>query len=377
MHSRRYRLFAIGVGACLATLVAEARAGQPADETEGLIRTELTLSTHQISVAYAPALEADDPAHAALLSATAGSTDAPVRVARLEGHRALRIGSLGPEPGETPSSGPHHDLWLTRTDDGWALDARPVDRESSEPGVAGRISLSHQTATSASETFTAGLVPTGADTGRLVLRWGTHAWATDFEFLQLPPRPVPRRTSGVGRASSLTRDSDTSARARSAALGRRNETALVTPDGAHIQVLFFKEIGVDGEDFAGIASTGEGELIQFTRAAVIRLRTEVPLRFGQTMVPTGNLAPDFPGAYGLWLKKAGLGWRLVFNHEADSWGTQHDPAFDAAEIELTYSRSDALDRLLGVSLLPTGTDRGQLLIHWGPHEWAADYVVAP
>ncbi len=95
------------------------------------------------------------------------------------------------------------------------------------------------------------------------------------------------------------------------------------------------------------------------------------------MVPTGNLATDFPGAYGLWLKKAGLGWRLVFNHEADSWGTQHDPAFDAAEIELTYSRSDARDRLLGVSLLPTGTDRGQLIIHWGPHEWAADYVVAP
>jgi hypothetical protein len=61
-------------------------------------------------------------------------------------------------------------------------------------------------------------------------------------------------------------------------------------------------------------------------------------------IPTGNLTPGFPGADGLWLKKARGGWRLVFNHEADSWGTQHDPAFDAAEIELAYSKGGAPTR---------------------------------
>ena len=93
-------------------------------------------------------------------------------------------------------------------------------------------------------------------------------------------------------------------------------------------------------------------------------------------MPTGNLAQGFAGAYGLWLKKASDGWRLVFNDEADSWGTQHDPSFDAAEIDMVYARRDGSFRPLAVTLVPTGAERGRLVIHWGPHEWAADFVVA-
>ncbi len=82
------------------------------------------------------------------------------------------------------------------------------------------------------------------------------------------------------------------------------------------------------------------------------------------------------GLYAVWLRKVEGGWRLVFNNEADSWGTQYDAAFDAAEVDAEYSRSDGSFRPLGVTLAPTGARSGRLIIHWGPHEWAADFVVS-
>ena len=132
---------------------------------------------------------------------------------------------------------------------------------------------------------------------------------------------------------------------------------------------------MDLADFAGIESLADGEVLRLTRAAVLRLRNETPLRFGDVAIPTGNLAPDFPGSYGLWLKRLGDGWRLVFNHEADSWGTQHDPAFDAAEIDLAYSQDGLETRPLGAALVPLAATAGRLVIHWGVHEWAADYTI--
>lgn len=426
MRSWRPHLIAIGLVACLVTLagtIETVEAGQAGDDPDGLIRYELTLSARQISVAYEPALRADDPALATLLAWSAGAAQSAVRVGRLEGHRALSIGTLAPDPDAPRSPGPSHDLWLTRTEDGWALDARPPipdrpdddpddpsdpdepddtddpddpddtdaenageDEDSEEaaarpgppPRVPGRISLTHRPRTESADTLTLILAPDGEDSGQLTLLWGLNSWTTDFEFVELPRRPRPERTSNVGRATSLTRDSDTSARYRAATLGTRNETALVTPDGMHVQILFQKELGADGDDYAALESIADGGLVQLTRGAVIRLRTEVPLRFTDTLVPTDNLAPDFPGAYGLWLKKAGTDWRLVFNNEPDSWGTQHDPAFDAADIALSHVQrgpSDKDEQPLAVYLAPRNNGQIGLVIHWGEHVWTADFSV--
>ena len=376
----------LAVGACLAPLGARAVAGQRGtstngDDADGLFRTELTLSSRQISVAYDPALRADDSVQAVLLAASSVSTEAGVLVARIEGHRALRIGPLGPEPEpeEAPSSGVDHDLWLTRLKDGWVLDARPVEQENATvPAESSRIPLRHRTTREAVDTLSAVLEPMGDDTGRMTLRWGVHVWATDFEFVELPRRSRPERTSNVGRPSIRTRDSDLNARYRATALGSRNETALRTTDGAHIQVLFQREVGTDSDDFPAIESTMDGNVLELTRSAAIRLRTEVPLQFGDTLVPTGNLAPNFPGAYALWLKKNGTDWRLVFNNEPDSWGTQHDPAFDAAELDLAYERVDGVDsdRPLAVYFVPLGAAENRLILHWGEHVWTVGFAVA-
>ena len=143
-------------------------------------------------------------------------------------------------------------------------------------------------------------------------------------------------------------------------------------------MLFQREVGTDSDDFPAIESTVDGNVLELTRSAAIRLRTEVPLQFGDTLVPTGNLAPNFPGAYALWLKKNGTDWRLVFNNEPDSWGTQHDPAFDAAELDLAYERVDGVssDRPLAVYFMPLGAAENRLILHWGEHVWTAGFAVA-
>ena len=512
MPALRFRLAACAVFLyALMHVVAPAHAGQADGDAEGLVRTGLVLNGRSISVDYDPALPSD---HRSLLVLRAGSTQAAVRLGRIEGHRSLAIGSLAPDPDEARGPAPDHDLWLMRTGAGWVLDARPVeepadegeggdgaggnsdaedagaagpddaegddtetdadsvdadaaiaeadaedaetdaggadvdaaiaeanaedaetdadsadadaagaeadaedaeadaDAEGGDAGIEsegaedteaegesedaegedadaegqneppsprpGRIPLAHRPLTDEAETLAVRLLPAADEAGTLELVWGRNQWTAEFEFVELPRPPRPPRTSNVSAGTSLTRDSDLEARYRAAALGSRNETALRTPDGALIQVLFEQELGTDGVDFAALESIGDGDLVELTEGAVIRLRSEVPLRFGDTLIPTDNLAPDFPGSYGLWLKATGPGWTLVFNNEPDSWGTQHDPAFDAAEVDIDHTHGGPYeDRPLGVSLVPVDGDEARLVIVWGQHVWAADFTIEP
>ena len=506
MPALRFRLAACAVVLYILTqTAAPAHAGQGEGDTDGLVRTGLVLNGRSISVEYDPALPSD---HRSLLVLRAGSTQAAVRLGRIEGHRSLAMGTLAPDPDELRAPAPDHDLWLMRTGAGWVLDARPVeepadadeaeggadagddaaadagddaaeaaapdatepaddgaeaenaeaenaetdaggaeaedaeaetDAESAEtnadgPGAdtdgadadadsadadaenseedtdgesrdadaesdeadgeadeaspetaeaapeprPGRIPLTHRPLADEAETLAVRLLPAADEAGTLELVWGRNRWTADFEFVELPRPPRPPRTSNVSPGTSLTRDSNLDARYRAAALGSRNETALRTPDGAGIQVLFEQELGTDGVDFAALESIGDGDLVELTEGAVIRLRSEVPLRFGDTLIPTDNLAPDFPGSYGLWLRASGPGWTLVFNNEPDSWGTQHDPAFDAAEVDIDHTHGGPYEeRPLGVSLLPVDDDEGRLVIVWGQHVWAADFTIEP
>ena len=234
--------------------------------------------------------------------------------------------------------------------------------------------LQHREAAAAAPVFTASAHATAAETGRLELRWGRQAWSSDFRFDELPPPPRRPRVSGRGTARQAADDNTPTS--RNNMLNERNETALVLPDGARISMLYWKGIDVEDEDYPRVADTPDGAVVELIRSPVLRLKSDVSLRFGEADVPTGNLAPGFAGAYGVWLRRAGSGWRFVFNHEPDSWGTQHDPDFDAGETPADYSRTAGAFRPLGATLVPTGDDRGRLVVHWGPHEWAADFTVA-
>ena len=431
---RRQRVFVragrllAGAGAawCLAVPTAGAQAPEPSREADGLLHASLTLENQEIRIAFAPDLRAAGPGYRSLLSGTAGSR---ARVGTLTAHRALRLGTLAPdiaaieaeiaalvaarlaeaeaaaadeageEAGESAEEAPAVEeaggadeqtrraddedegedagedpgpadpaLWLVRDAAGWQLEVRPADG-----GAVQSVPLGHAETATEVPAFRASLRATGAETGRLALRWGAHAWSADFRFEELPETPRRARVSGRGTAR-LAEDSN-EAIARANMLAERNETALVLPNGASITMLYWKGIDVEDEDYPNVAAVQDGAVIEMIRAPVLRLKSDVALRFGEADIPTGNLAPGFAGAYGVWLRKAGDGWRFVFNHEPDSWGTQHDPDFDAAEIAVDYARTEGSFRPLGATLVPTGADRGRLVIHWGPHEWAADFTV--
>ena len=385
---------------------------QEAGEAEmgpaGVVRTELALNIRPLSFAYDATLRATVPRP--LLAAAESAPESRIRLGELTVNPFLNIGDLDAaarrEAGQPPLAG-ETAVWLTRADEGWALEIESVPAESADAegaeegsdaagegvesgdGIVARVPLAREAA-EPRETLSAVLVPTADDAGQLVLRWHDHRWTAEFDLLPLPT--LAEQAAAAAQAAEaeededegprvptaeeqLTFDSDTSATARFLTLDERNETAVVLPDASRIAVLVWQEQLVDGDDFAALATLADGEVVRLTQGAVIRLRNEVPLRFGDTPIPTANLAPDFPGSYGLWLKRAGDGWRLVFNHEADSWGTQHDPAFDAAEIELEHSEDGLATRPLGAALVPVTAHAGRLVIHWGAHEWAADFTI--
>ena len=401
----RRGLLAAGAAWCLTASVAGAQTPEPSHEADGLVHASLALEAQEIDVAFPPELRAGHHAYRWLLSDTVGSR---VKVGTLDAHRALRLGTLEPdieaieaeiaaivaarqaeaEAEESEESDQESeesdqeseesdeemepadpDLWLVRDAAGWQLEIHPFD--GSDVRI---VPLSHRETAAESPTFAASLHATAEETGRMVLRWGRHAWSADFRFEELPETPRRARVSGRGTAREA--EDSNEAIARGNMLAERNETALVLPNGASITMLYWKGIDVEDEDYPNVAAVRDGAVVEMIRSPVLRLKSDVPLRFGRADIPTGNLAPGFAGAYGIWLRKAGNGWRFVFNHEPDSWGTQYDSDFDAAEIAVDYTRAAGSFRPLGATLVPTGPDRGRLVVHWGPHEWSTDFVAS-
>ena len=386
--------------ACGGLIPAGTAAQEPAPsaEADGLVHVSLALEAQEIRVAYNPDLDAGDPAHRDLLAGAVGSR---LRIGTFEAHRALRIGSLAPdlaaleaaaaaaaapaaadgEPGEAAAEPtedaepapepPDPELWLVRDAAGWQLEVLAAGDEGA--GETQTVPLAHRRVDGAAPRLTASIHAAGAEEGRLALRWGEHAWSADFRFEELPPRPPRPRVSGRGQSRAA--EDDNTATARGNMLSERNATTLVLPNGASLEVLYWKSVDIDDEDYPTLAAVAEGAVVEMIRSAVLRLKADVALRFGRADVPTGNLAPGFAGAYGIWLRRTGDGWRFVFTDEPDSWGTQYDPAFDAAEIDVDYSRGQGAFRPLGATLVPAGVDRGRLIVHWGPHEWAADFAI--
>jgi hypothetical protein len=401
MGSRNQRLQTLMVCVLFVGLIAgvateQAPRGQPTGD--GLLRSELALGGRTAILTFPPDLKASDPAHTRLLSATPRASAGRVRVGQIETTGSLRIGTVelvnptsaptGGEPANAATPSPvsvRHELWLEGADEGWQLQVTDADK-----AVVGQLALTRHAAAPASPTLVASLVPEDIAVGRLVIRWGDYRAAADVQFVN----PSGRRTNEnrtPNETINRTHDEDTSALSRARLLAQRNETAMVLPKGPRLSVSFQRTFArgervdgnrssrglvVDGPDFARLTTTPAGSVVMLTESPVPRLRIERSLRFGKTTIATGNQVVGFPGSYGLWLKRVGSGWRLVFNNEPDAWGSQHDPKFDAAEVELSHSDGHAAARPFAVALAPGGADRGRLVIIWGPHEWAADFVVA-
>lgn len=374
---------ATAAGATRQTAVDAAQTSSGA--LDGLVRSELSLGGYTATLAYVPNLSAANrPA-----SPARGTEAARVRVARLETNGLLRVGPL--DIGKPARAITRYDLWVKATDTGWVLQVgdEAASDAAAPAALVGEIPLSQRRGPT-SANLLAALLPENADTARLVLRWGEDEASADVTFVAPPRSQRAEEPRAANTTVNRKHDEDTSALSRARLLAQRNETALVLPAGHRLSVSFQRTptasersaasatqrtrgLGVDSADFARLASTPNGAVVMLADAAVPRLRIETPLQFGSALVATGNQVPGFPGSYAVWLKRVGAGWRLVLNHEPDAWGSQHNPKFDAAEIDVKHTEVAGAARPFAIALAPDGANRGRLLIVWGPHEWSADF----
>jgi hypothetical protein len=163
------------------------------------------------------------------------------------------------------------------------------------------------------------------------------------------------------------------ARATGGLFGRPPPEARLEVEGGRIRVRYPRQ--ETAEATLRREGTGTAELLVMPESAALKLRTDVSLAFGETVVKAGNIAEGYPGVYSLWLKRDGENWSLVFNREADVWGTQHDPQFDVAEVPLDVKSTLTPGAPLTVSLEKTA-EGGLLRATWNDREWTAAFRIA-
>jgi hypothetical protein len=136
----------------------------------------------------------------------------------------------------------------------------------------------------------------------------------------------------------------------------------------------FHPLKTDSDDFKQFGAMKDGEVFEFIGGRATKLMTDVNLKFADTVVETENAAPDYPGVYSLWLKRSADGWRLVFNEEADIWGTMYNPEANAVEIALAEGPAVETSDTFKVVLEESGNG-GVLKLVWGDREWSAPFEV--
>lgn len=138
----------------------------------------------------------------------------------------------------------------------------------------------------------------------------------------------------------------------------------------------YPDLLTDSDDYRAFESLGAGDVFAWNSGRAVKLLTHASLSFDGIVVPYGNASPDYPGVYSLWPKRTADGWSLVFNGEADIWGSQRNAGADAVEVPLEHSSADEPAEKLTIEFLDV--EPGAVLrIAWGDHQFMAAFEAAP
>lgn len=183
--------------------------------------------------------------------------------------------------------------------------------------------------------------------------------------------------SGEGEAAQASAGSgsgDAAERARQRRRLQTTTTATLKFGDKNISMLA-AVLKADAPDYASIDKLQEGEILELTRSQAIKLKTDLPLAFGDLTLKTENVAKGYAGVYGIWIKKTADGWAWVFNEKPDVWGTMHDPAADAGEIKVEHGTPEKTDEAMKFTIAQEGQG-GTITISWGAHQWSAKFTIA-
>ena len=139
--------------------------------------------------------------------------------------------------------------------------------------------------------------------------------------------------------------------------------------------LRFDRLPAPGHDYDQIEVLTDGEVLGPIYGKPFKFWTDADLAFEDAKIAAHNHGPTYPGVYSLWLKREGDGWKLVFNHLADVWGTMHMAEHDAGETPLTFrALAEPVEQTEG--LLEVDGNGGMLTIRWGSMEWSTPFQIA-
>ncbi len=179
------------------------------------------------------------------------------------------------------------------------------------------------------------------------------------------------RRADSSPAASEAADAEAAAAARRERLRRFRYGNLAEIELGGKQVMIsYPDLAADSDDHRTFEALQAGEVSSWKSGKAIKLTAHTSLSFAGVVVPFGNASPNYPGVYSLWPKRTADGWSLVFNHDADIWGTQRDSAKDAAEVPLEHSRTDNPTDKLVVEFLEVSPG-AVLRIAWGSHQFLA------
>ncbi len=179
---------------------------------------------------------------------------------------------------------------------------------------------------------------------------------------------------GVPKVVAAADTSDEARARRRRARRTETQTAKLQLAGHEIS-LRVDAVGAKDEAMVAVEQPRDGATVEFVKNRPGKFWTPVDLRFGEVTVKAHNHVPDYPGVYSLWLRHQGGKWFLVFNHLADVWGTQHDPAQDAAVVPLEVVRLEQpVDTL--TAALEEHAGQGVLKLQWGAQEFRATFAAA-
>jgi Protein of unknown function (DUF2911) len=141
--------------------------------------------------------------------------------------------------------------------------------------------------------------------------------------------------------------------------------ARMIVNGKRVRIAF-ADLEMGEVDWDAFQNVEDGEIFSFASSRATKIYTDIDLKFGDTIIKTENMAPNYPGVYSLWLKRVGDGWHLVFNSQPDIWGTRHRAEHDVAEIPLSVTNvsGDPQEKLL-ITLKQQGDADAALTLAWG------------
>jgi hypothetical protein len=136
----------------------------------------------------------------------------------------------------------------------------------------------------------------------------------------------------------------------------------------------FSPLTKDSEDFKRLEAVKDGEVFEYVGGRATKLMTDVDLKFAGAVVKKENAAPNYPGVYSLWLRKTGDGWELIFNNEADVWGTMYNAEANAATVKLEAGKAAEPSETFKVVLEQT-EHGGVMHLIWGDQQWSVPFEV--